>query len=177
MSGIATFTNAYVRAVEGTGVKILDTRKTSPTLRAIEKYAVRMGGGENHRFGLYDMILIKNNHIHTAGGISQAIEKCLTFLKLRESDLKIEVETGALDEVKEAVRFPIQRIMLDNMDISAMRDAVRLINKKTEVEASGNVTLSNVRAIAETGVDYISIGALTHSAPAVDFSFNIELTR
>jgi len=175
LSGIASLTRAYATAVEGTGVKILDTRKTTPNLRFLEKYAVRAGGGENHRFGLHDMILIKNNHVDAAGGVSPAVSRCLAFLKHEGLDLKIEVEARSLNEVDEALRHPVQRIMLDNMSPGEMREAVRLISGKAETEASGNIRLDNVRAVAETGVDFISIGALTHSAPALDISFRIEV--
>jgi nicotinate-nucleotide pyrophosphorylase (carboxylating) len=174
LSGIATLTDAYVRAIQGTRTKILDTRKTTPLLRYLEKYAIRLGGGENHRFGLFDMILIKNNHVDAAGSVSTAVEQCLAFLKQRGLVLKIEVEARSLEEVEEALKFPIHRIMLDNMDVLAMREAVRRINGKVKVEASGNIRLDNVRAVAETGVDFISVGALTHSAPALDMSFRIE---
>jgi nicotinate-nucleotide pyrophosphorylase (carboxylating) len=177
LSGIATLTNAYVRAVDGTGVKILDTRKTTPSLRILEKYAVRAGGGENHRYGLFDMVLVKNNHADAAGGISQAIERCMAFLNRRGMDMKIEVETRTLEEVDEALRFPIHRIMLDNMGILVMREAVRLVHGRVETEASGNVGLENVRSVAESGVDYVSVGALTHSAPALDISFKIEVIQ
>ena len=175
LSGIASLTRAYATAVEGTGVKILDTRKTTPNLRFLEKYAVHAGGGENHRFGLHDMILIKNNHVNAAGGVSPAVRRCLAFLKQKGLDLKIEVEARSLNEVDDALRHPVQRIMLDNMNPGEMREAVRLISGKAETEASGNIRLENVRAVAETGVDFISVGALTHSAPALDISFRIEV--
>jgi len=175
LSGIASLTRAYATAVEGTGVKILDTRKTTPNLRFLEKYAVHAGGGENHRFGLHDMILIKNNHVDAAGGVSPAVSRCLAFLKQKGLDLKIEVEARSLSEVDEALLYPVHRIMLDNMNPGEMREAVRLISGKAETEASGNIRLDNVRAVAETGVDFISVGALTHSAPALDISFRIEV--
>lgn len=149
---------------------MLDTRKTLPGLRELEKYAVRMGGGKNHRMGLYDMILIKDNHIKAAGGITQAAGS----VRQRAPQLKIEVETSNLDEVREALAVRADIIMLDNMSVELMREAVALINHKALVEASGNVTLDSVRAIAETGVDYISSGALTHSAPAADISMKIK---
>jgi nicotinate-nucleotide pyrophosphorylase (carboxylating) len=174
LSGIASLTRAYAAAVEGTGVKILDTRKTTPNLRFLEKYAVHAGGGENHRFGLHDMILIKNNHVDAAGGVSPAVSRCLAFLKQKGLDLKIEVEARSLSEVDEALLYPVHRIMLDNMNPGEIREAVRLVSGKAETEASGNIRLENVRAIAETGVDFISVGALTHSAPALDISFRIE---
>ena len=175
LSGIASLTRAYAAAVEGTGVKLLDTRKTTPNLRFLEKYAVHAGGGENHRFGLHDMILIKNNHVDAAGGVSPAVSRCLAFLKQKGLDLKIEVEARSLSEVDEALLYPVHRIMLDNMNPGEMREAVRLVSGKAETEASGNIRLENVRAVAETGVDFISVGALTHSAPALDISFRIEV--
>jgi nicotinate-nucleotide pyrophosphorylase (carboxylating) len=173
LSGIATLTNQYVRKLKGTKVKILDTRKTTPGLRILEKYAVRKGGGENHRQGLYDMILIKDNHIQSAGSISSAIKKVLKNRK----NLKIEVETKNLKEVKEALNFKIDCIMLDNFKLKDLRKAVKLIrkkDKKIEIEASGQVTLKNVRSIALSGVDYISVGALTHSAKALDLSLILK---
>jgi nicotinate-nucleotide pyrophosphorylase (carboxylating) len=175
LSGIATLTRAYADAVAGTGAKILDTRKTTPNLRILEKYAVRAGGGENHRFGLDDMILIKNNHIDAAGGLSEAVTRCLSFLKAQGMRLKITVEARTLAEVDEALRHPVHRIMLDNMSPPEMREAVRLISGRTETEASGNIRLDHVRAVAESGVDFISVGALTHSAPSLDLSFRIEV--
>jgi nicotinate-nucleotide pyrophosphorylase (carboxylating) len=169
LSGIATLTSKYVETVKGTNVKILDTRKTTPGLRALEKYAVKMGGGENHRMGLFDMILIKENHIKVVGSISQAIQKA----KKKCPNEKIEVETKNLEEVNEAVRSGADWIMLDNMSIEEMKKAVKIIRsckREIEIEASGRVDLNNVREIALTGVNFISVGALTHSAPALDFS-------
>jgi len=174
LSGIATLTARFVQAVEGTGVKILDTRKTTPQMRFLEKYAVRQGGGQNHRFGLYDGILIKDNHIDAAGGIARAVKACLDSLGAEQKNLMIEVETRTLEEVKEAVALPIHRIMLDNMDIETMRRAVEEVQGKVEMEASGSISLENVRAVAETGVDYISIGSLTHSANALDISLKVR---
>ncbi len=168
MSGIATLTSAFVRLVEGTRAKITDTRKTAPGLRLTDKLAVRAGGGVNHRFGLYDMILIKDNHIAAAGGITAAVSRCAG-----RPGMAVEVETKNLDEVAEALGCGgITRIMLDNFTVDAMREAVRMIEGRVEVEASGNVSLANVRAIAGTGVDFISVGALTHSAPALDLSLD-----
>lgn len=168
MCGIATLTRRYVEAVRGTGASILDTRKTTPTLRGLEKYAVTAGGGTNHRFGLYDGVMIKDNHITAAGSITEAVRRA------KEGDLppgmKIEVETKNLEEVAEALAARADIIMLDNMGVGEMREAVSLIGGRVLVEASGNVTLSNVREIAQTGVDCISVGALTHSAPAADIS-------
>ena len=176
MSGIATLTNAFVRAVAGTGAKITDTRKTAPGLRPLDKLAVRLGGGVNHRFGLDDMVLVKDNHIVAAGGIAIAIDRCRRSLAERGLDARIEVETKNIDEVGEALSSPgVDRIMLDNFTPAAMKTAVEKIGRRVEVEASGGVTLSTVRAIAETGVDFISVGALTHSAHALDIS--LEFTR
>lgn len=167
MCGIATITNRYVEEVQGTGTRILDTRKTTPTLRDFEKYAVKAGGGTNHRFGLYDGVMIKDNHISAAGSISNAVRRVTGTIP---PEIKIEVETKNLREVAEALVAQTDIIMLDNMGTLEMREAVSLVGGKALVEASGNVTLSNVREIAQTGVDFISVGALTHSAPAADIS-------
>jgi nicotinate-nucleotide pyrophosphorylase (carboxylating) len=172
MSGVATLTKCLADRIRHTSAKIIDTRKTTPLWRALEKYAVRTGGGTNHRMGLYDMYLIKDNHITSAGGIAQAIRAVLRHKDGKK--ITIEVETKNMEEVKEAVQFPIDRIMLDNMSPEEMKTCVSLIAKRCEVEASGGVTLESVKAIAETGVDFISVGALTHSAPAMDFSLIIE---
>jgi nicotinate-nucleotide pyrophosphorylase (carboxylating) len=174
LSGIATATHRYVDAVKGTHAKILDTRKTTPHFRALEKYAVRVGGGSNHRMGLYDMILIKDNHIDACGGIRQAVERCVSYLRENNHNVQIEVETRTIEEVDEALTLPVQRIMLDNMDLPTMFRAVEKIKGKLEVEASGNITLDSIRAVAETGVDYISIGAITHSIKALDISFGVS---
>jgi len=168
LSGIATFTNRFVNVVKGTKAKILDTRKTIPGMRALEKYAVRVGEGKNHRFGLDDLILIKNNHITTAGSLHTAIMRAKQG---RRNGLKIEIEAKNLNEVKTALAQNIKLIMLDNMAISEMKKAVKL--GKAKFEASGGINLKNVREIAKTGVDYISVGALTHSAPALDISLKI----
>ena len=173
LSGIATLTAHFVLAVEGTKAKILDTRKTTPGLRVLEKEAVLAGSGHNHRMGLYDAILIKENHIALAGGLREAVARA----RRRRPDLPVEVECTSLSEVSEALSAGAQRILLDNMDPSTMDSAVVLARGgegKVELEASGGVTLSKVRRIAETGVDYISVGALTHSAPALDLSMSIE---
>lgn len=171
MSGIATLTRQYVQAVEGTGCRVLDTRKTTPGLRAIEKWAVRLGGGHNHRMGLYDMVMIKDNHADFAGGISQAVRAAKAYLAQRGLDLPIEVETRNLDEVDEALAVGgIQRIMLDNFDVDSLRIAVQRIGKRFETEASGGIVLGTIRKYAETGVDHISVGALTHSVPCLDLS-------
>lgn len=174
LSGVATMTAEFVGLISGTGAKIIDTRKTTPLLRAMEKQAVLDGGGYNHRMGLYDMVLIKENHIRAAGSIRKAVEQTRRFLASTGIKCAIEVETRNLDEVKEALTTRIDRIMLDNMSLSEMSQAVRLIDHKTEVEASGGVTRATVRQIAETGVDYISVGALTHSTPAFDFSLLLD---
>jgi nicotinate-nucleotide pyrophosphorylase (carboxylating) len=166
LSGIATLTRAFVDGVEGTGATILDTRKTHPGYRVLEKYAVRMGGGQNHRRGLYDMILIKENHIEAAGSITAAVERALAAYP----DLPIEVEVKNLDELREALPLDVNRIMLDNMSLDQMREAAQIAAGRTPLEGSGNVNLERVAAIAATGVDYISVGALTHSAPALDLS-------
>lgn len=167
LSGIATLTGRFVEAAAGTGVRILDTRKTIPGLRILDKYAVRVGGGFNHRFGLADGILIKENHIAAAGGIAQAITR---VRRSAHHLLKIEIETANLTEVKEALAAGADVIMLDNMSLAEMKEAVALVAGRVPLEASGNVTLANVRRIAECGVDMISVGALTHSAPAADIS-------
>ncbi len=175
MSGIATLTRAYVEAVRGTHARITDTRKTAPGLRALDKLAVRLGGGVNHRFGLDDMVLIKDNHVLAAGGIGAAVRRCQAYLRERSLAIGIEVETTSLEEVREALAFGgLQRIMLDNFPLPLMREAVALIDRKVEVEASGGITLESVAAVAATGVDFISVGALTHSVPALDIS--LELT-
>ena len=166
MSGIATLTNRFVSATAGTKASILDTRKTAPGLRAIDKLAVLHGGGGNHRFGLYDMILIKDNHLDSAGSIGNAIR----LVNASENRLEIEVEAKNIKEVKEALGFGVKRILLDNMSLTEMREAVAINDGRAKLEASGNVTLRNVREIAQTGVDFISVGALTHSAPALDIS-------
>ncbi len=173
MSGIATLTSQFVGAVKGSSAKITDTRKTPPGLRILDKLAVRTGGGVNHRFGLDDMILVKNNHIAAAGGIRPALERCLPYARSR--NLPVEVETTNLDDIREVLQFPgVNRIMLDNFSLDAMREAVLLVKHSAEVEASGGISLENVRAVAETGVDFISVGLLTHSPPALDMSMKIS---
>jgi nicotinate-nucleotide pyrophosphorylase (carboxylating) len=166
MSGIATLTRQFVDAVAGTRAIILDTRKTAPGLRAVDKLAVLRGGGQNHRIGLYDMILIKDNHIDFAGGIEEAVSRA----RVVHSGLQIEVEARSVEDVKIALGLGVERILLDNMSIKLMSEAVKLVNRRATLEASGNVTLDTVRQIAETGVDYISSGALTHSAKVFDLS-------
>lgn len=177
LSGIATLTSQYVQAVKSTKVKILDTRKTTPQLRLLEKYAVRVGGGKSHRSGLYDMILIKDNHIDAVGDISQAIENCLKNMENKGKKIKIEVEVRTVEEVKKAIKYPIHRIMLDNMDIQTIREAIQIIGPNVEVEVSGNISLNSISKIAQTGVDFISVGALTHSSKALDISLNIVSTE
>jgi nicotinate-nucleotide pyrophosphorylase (carboxylating) len=170
MCGVATLTRQFVDAVAGTKAKILDTRKTMPGLRILDKYSVRTGGGQNHRYGLYDGVLIKDNHIEAAGGIAGAVRRVKAAAPLM---VKIEVEVKDLAEVKEALAAGADIIMLDNMPVDGMRQAVQLIGGKALVEASGNVTLSTVKEIAGTGVDFISAGALTHSARAADISLKV----
>lgn len=171
MSGIATTTAAYVERIKHTSARILDTRKTTPLNRYIEKWAVRIGGGHNHRFGLYDMIMIKDNHVDYAGGIEAAITAANRFLAERKLNIPIEIETRSIAEVEEVLHTgKVQRIMLDNFTPEVMKDAVRLINHQFETEASGGIILDNVALYAETGVDYISIGALTHSVRSLDLS-------
>ena len=167
MCGIATLTREFVERLEGTKVKLLDTRKTTPNMRIFEKYAVKVGGGTNHRFGLNDDVMIKDNHIEAAGGIKNAVSlarKNSPFVR------KIEVEVESIDQLKEALEAKADIIMLDNMDIKNLKEAVKLIDNRVEVEASGNVTLDNIREIAQTGVDFISTGAVTHSFKVLDIS-------
>jgi nicotinate-nucleotide pyrophosphorylase (carboxylating) len=166
MSGIATSTSRFVEAIAGTRAVILDTRKTAPGLRAIDKLAVQHGGGDNHRFGLYDMVLIKNNHIDSAGSLSRALE----LARLGGHNLEIEIEARTTEEMEEALTLGVERILLDNMSLDELRRAVALCAGRAKLEASGNVSLDNVRAMAETGVDFISVGALTHSPKALDVS-------
>ncbi len=173
LSGIATLTARFVKQVAPLPVKIVDTRKTTPGLRVLEKYAVRVGGGHNHRFNLADGILIKDNHIAACGSISEAVKR----VRARAPHtLKIEVEASDLDEVRECLACGVDIIMLDNMDTATMREAVQIVSGKALLEASGGVNLENVRKIAETGVDLISVGALTHSAPACDISMRLTAT-
>jgi nicotinate-nucleotide pyrophosphorylase (carboxylating) len=168
LSGIATLTARYVDAVEGTGATILDTRKTTPGLRALEKLAVRAGGGTNHRFGLHDGVLIKDNHVRLGGGIAASIRSA------RETGLEVEVECETLDEVREALAAAADTILLDNMTPDQLREAVREVADRATTEASGGVTLDTVRSVAETGVDFISVGALTHSARSLDVSLEVR---
>ncbi|NMH26936.1 carboxylating nicotinate-nucleotide diphosphorylase [Flavobacterium silvaticum] len=171
MSAIATKTKQFANLLEGTKTKILDTRKTTPGIRAIEKWAVRIGGGENHRFALYDMVMLKDNHIDFAGGITQAIQKTQSYLKGNGLDLKIIVEARNLEEVREILKSEnIHRILLDNFDYDMTREAVKLIGTKSQTESSGNINEKTIRLYAECGVDYISSGALTHSVYNMDLS-------
>ncbi|MFK7900246.1 MAG: carboxylating nicotinate-nucleotide diphosphorylase [Cyclobacteriaceae bacterium] len=171
MSGIATKTNRLVKMIEGTNAKLLDTRKTTPNFRPFEKWAVLIGGGKNHRYNLADMIMLKDNHIDYAGGIVKAVENAKTYVKEKGLSIGIEVETRNLAEVKEALSVDgIQRIMLDNMSCEKMVEAIKLINGKTETEASGGITEETIVDVAKTGIDYISMGALTHSYTSLDIS-------
>ncbi|MGZ4323848.1 MAG: carboxylating nicotinate-nucleotide diphosphorylase [Solirubrobacteraceae bacterium] len=170
LSGVATLTARCVQAVQGTGVKILDTRKTTPGLRALEKAAVAAGGGTNHRAGLYDAILIKENHSALAGGVGEAVRRASALAP----ELELEVECATLEEVDEALQAGARRILLDNMDTAQLREAVRHVDGRAELEASGGVTLETLPALASTGLNFISVGALTHSAPALDLSLLLE---
>ncbi|MEJ2593582.1 MAG: carboxylating nicotinate-nucleotide diphosphorylase [bacterium] len=171
MSGIATFTYRVVRKLEGLNTQVLDTRKTTPVNRVVEKMAVRIGGGHNHRFGLYDMIMIKDNHIDFAGGIENAIRATQDYLKKTERDLKIEIEVRNFQELRTVLETGgVHRIMLDNFDPDDLLMAVQIIGKKYETEASGGITLNNIREYAETGVKYISVGALTHQIKSLDLT-------
>lgn len=171
MSGIATLTAKYQDKLKGLKTKVLDTRKTTPGMRLMEKDAVKIGGGMNHRIGLFDMILIKDNHIDFAGGIPQAVEAARKYLKEKGKNLKIEVEVRNTDEIMQALGCDVDRIMLDNFTPERTRDAVKLINGQAEIESSGGITIDTLRDYAEAGVDYISVGALTHSVKGLDLSF------
>lgn len=170
MSGIATLTHDWNARLVGTKTKLLDTRKTTPNFRLCEKWAVAIGGGTNHRFGLYDMIMLKDNHIDYNGSITNAVKMAKEYVKTLKKNLKIEVETRNLDEVREAAKAGVDRIMLDNMDIETMREAVKIIGNTCDSEASGGITREMLQEIAQTGVTYISAGALTHSAKNIDLS-------
>lgn len=171
MSGIATTTARYQACLEGLKTKVLDTRKTTPGMRMLEKEAVRIGGGHNHRIGLFDMILIKDNHVDFAGGIPQAVAAAKKYCKDTNRNLKIEVEVRNTDEINQALEAGVDRIMLDNFTPERTRDAVKLINGRTEIESSGGITIDTLRAYGECGVDFISVGALTHSVKGLDMSF------
>ena len=175
MSGIATQTFKIVSLLEGTNTRLLDTRKTTPCIRYMEKWAVRIGGGENHRFALYDMIMLKDNHIDYAGGIKPAIESTLSYLKVTGKKLKVEVEVRNVDELNQVLEVGgVDRIMLDNFTPSELENALKLIPSNYETEASGGITLDTIREFAETGVDFISVGALTHSFKSLDMSLKAE---
>ena len=175
MSGIATTTRAYVNLLEGTDTKILDTRKTTPGLRQLEKEAVRLGGGVNHRFGLYDMIMIKDNHIDFAGGIREAITRTRSYLEQKQLDLEIVVEARSLEDIEAILSVGgIRRILLDNFSVGQTREAVTMINKRAETESSGGITRDTIRDYAECGVDYISVGALTHQIQSLDLSLKAD---
>lgn len=172
MSGIATMTQRYVKRLEGTGTHVLDTRKTTPGMRMLEKQAVKIGGGMNHRIGLFDMILLKDNHIDFAGGIENAIDRCHAYLKEKGLDLKIEIEVRDFDELRQVLDHGgIDRIMLDNFTVADTKKAVDLIAHRYEVESSGGITFDTIRDYAEQGVDFVSVGALTHSVKGLDMSF------
>ncbi|MDX1903217.1 MAG: carboxylating nicotinate-nucleotide diphosphorylase [Thermonemataceae bacterium] len=171
MSGIATFTKYLQSKIAHTPCKLLDTRKTTPNFRVLEKWAVAIGGGTNHRFGLYDMIMLKDNHIDYAGSITQAVKAAQRYLSEKQKKLRIEVETRNLEEVKEALAVGgVDVIMLDNMPLEMMREAVQIVHHQCQTEASGGITEENITAIAETGVDFVSVGALTHSIKSMDIS-------
>lgn len=172
LSGVATTTKKYMKALEGTKTKVLDTRKTTPGMRLLEKEAVRLGGGVNHRVGLYDMILLKDNHVDFAGGIENAIKRAQNYIKEKNKCLKIEIEVRSLEELEQVLQVGgVHRIMLDNFDLATTKKAVERINGLYETESSGGITLKNLREYATCGVDYISVGALTHSVKCLDISF------
>jgi nicotinate-nucleotide pyrophosphorylase (carboxylating) len=177
MSGIATITNKYVKLLEGTSAKVLDTRKTTPGMRLLEKQAVKIGGGDNHRIGLFDMILLKDNHVDFAGGIENAIKRAKQYLIDNNKDLKIEIEVRSLDELNEVLRVGgVDRIMLDNFTPKKTREAVEIVKGKVQLESSGGINFNTIREYALTGVDFISVGALTHSVMSLDMSLKaIEL--
>lgn len=177
MSGIATRTNAYVKLLEGTETKVLDTRKTTPGIRFLEKEAVRIGGGVNHRFGLYDMILIKDNHVDYAGGIEAALQNAFDYREKQGLDIQIEVEVRSLDELEEVLQFSskVDRVMLDNFTPELTKQAVHRINGQLITESSGGITMDTIRSYALTGVNYISVGALTHSVKSLDLSLKAKL--
>jgi len=171
MSGIATTTREYVELLRGTTTKVLDTRKTTPGMRLLEKQAVKLGGGENHRIGLFDMILLKDNHVDFAGGIENALRGAQRYLKEKNKMLKVEIEVRDLAELEEALRVGIaDRIMLDNFSVEETRKAVKRVAGRVELESSGGITRDTIRAYAETGVDFVSVGALTHSVKSLDMS-------
>ena len=175
LSGVATQTHDLVQMVRHTGVTLLDTRKTTPGLRLLEKWAVTMGGGANHRIGLFDMIMLKDNHVDSAGGITTAVNNTREYLRKNNLDLEIEVETRSLDEVREAIDNKVDRIMFDNFSPDTCKEAVVIVSGRAETEASGGITVDTLKDYAETGVNYISIGALTHSVKALDISFKTKV--
>ncbi|MEO8721116.1 MAG: carboxylating nicotinate-nucleotide diphosphorylase [Ginsengibacter sp.] len=178
MSGIATLTKEYTAKLEGYNTKLLDTRKTTPNFRLLEKEAVRIGGGMNHRFGLYDMIMLKDNHIDYCGGIERAIEKAWKYVQQKKPKLQIEVETRSIDDIKKVMKTgKVNRIMLDNFSPEKIKDALKIIDGKYETEASGGITLENIESYAATGVDYISSGAIIHQAKSLDLSLKAEITQ
>jgi len=178
MSGIATLTRKYTDKLKGYHTKLLDTRKTTPNFRLLEKEAVRIGGGVNHRFGLYDMIMLKDNHIDYSGGIENAINKAWKYVQEKKPGLKIEVETRSLEDVKKAVETgKVDRIMLDNFSSEKIKEALKIIDGKYETEASGGITLENIESFAATGVDFISSGAIIHQAKSLDLSLKAELSQ
>ncbi len=171
MSGVATQTAEYVKLVEGTGAKILDTRKTTPGMRVLDKQAVKIGGGENHRMGLYDMVMLKDNHIDFAGGIEAAVARVKDYLARENRDLKIEVEVRSIEDIKTLLRLNgVNRVMFDNFSVESTKEAVALVNGKLETESSGGITKETIREYAKTGVNYISVGALTHQIKSLDLS-------
>ncbi|MDR1760808.1 MAG: carboxylating nicotinate-nucleotide diphosphorylase [Bacteroidales bacterium] len=170
LSGIATQTQEYVKLLEGTKTRVLDTRKTTPGMRLLEKYAVRMGGGLNHRIGLYDMILIKDNHIDYAGGVTAAITKTKEYLKQHRKNLELVVEARTFDEIREILQFDVLRILIDNFTPEQTKEAIRIINGKCQTESSGGINKETIRSYAESGVDFISVGALTHQIHSLDLS-------
>ena len=172
MSGIATMTNRYVERLKGTHTRVLDTRKTTPGMRMLEKQAVKIGGGVNHRIGLFDMILLKDNHVDFSGGIANAINRCHAYLKEKGLDLKIEIEVRSFDEIRQVMEVGgVDRIMLDNFSVENTRKAVEMIGGKYETESSGGITFDTIRDYAECGADFVSVGALTHSVKGLDMSF------
>lgn len=172
MSGIATMTSRYVKLLEGTNAKVLDTRKTTPGMRMLEKQAVKIGGGVNHRIGLFDMILLKDNHVDFSGGISNAIDRCHSYLKEKNLNIKIEIEVRSFEELDEVLKHGgVNRIMLDNFTVEDTKKAVDIVNHRYELESSGGITFETIRSYAECGVDFISVGALTHSVKNLDMSF------